>query len=78
MSTFEPLIIATAAATGASIAMPEEYNPTMSILLSVLGISSGAYSLYLARQNQADAALNASMASIMFSLLALAKSLGLV
>ena len=78
MSTFEPLIIATAAATGASIAMPEEYNPTMSILLSVLGISSGVYSQHLARQNQADAALNASMASIMFSLLSLAKSLGLV
>ena len=78
MSTYEPLIIATTAATGASIAMPEEYSPTMSLLLSVLGISSAVYSQHLARQNQADAALNASMASIMFSLLSLAKSLGLV
>ncbi len=78
MSIYEPLIIATTAATGASIAMPEEYSPTMSLLLSVLGISSAVYSQHLARQNQADAALNARMASIMFSLLSLAKSLGLV
>ena len=78
MSIYEPLIIATTAATGASIAMPEKYNPTMSLLLSVLGISSGLYSLYLARQNQTDAALNASLASITFSLLSLAKSLKLL
>ena len=78
MSIYEPLIIATTAATGASIAMPEKYNPAMSLLLSVLGISSGLYGLYLARQNQTDAALNASLASITFSLLSLAKSLGLL
>ncbi len=78
MSTYEPLIIATVAAAGASIAMPEEANPAMSLLFAMLAAVSGVYSQHLARQNQADAALNASMASIMFGLLSTVKALGLL
>lgn len=78
MSIYEPLIIATAAATGAALAMPEEDNTAMSLLFAMLAAVSGMYSQHLARQNQADAALNVSMASTLFGLLSTVKALGLL
>ena len=78
MSIYEPLIIATTVATGASLAMPEEYNPAMSLLFAMLAAVSGVYGQHLARQNQADAALNVSMASIVFGLLSTVKALGIL
>jgi len=78
MSIYEPLIIATTAASGASLAMPREYNHVMSILLAVLGVSAGMYGIHLARQDQLEAALVADMTSIVLDMLSIAKALGLV
>ena len=75
---YEPLIIATTVATGASLAIPEEYDQAFSTLLSVLSVSAGMYGLHMARQDQSEAAFSSGMASVIFSLLNLAKSLGLV
>jgi len=78
VSMYEPLIIAATAATGVSLATPKEYDPALSLLLSVFGIGAGLYSIHLATQDQPEAALSAGMTSVMFGLLNLAKSLGLV
>lgn len=77
MSLYEPLIIATAAASGASLIVPEKYDDTMSLLLAMLAGVSKMYGLHLESQGQANAALNATMASIMFGVLSAAKVLKL-
>lgn len=72
----EPLLIAAPIATGVSLAIPDEYSPSLSVLLSSLGVGCGIIGMYLAREGQPAPAWG--MASTMFSLLSIAKSLGLI
>lgn len=72
----EALFFVAPIATGVSLALPKEYSTEFSILLSVLGINSGIINTYLTREGQPDPAWG--MASMMFSLLALVTSLGLI
>jgi len=73
----EALRIAAPAAIGVSLAVPKEYSHSLSALLSSLGIGCGIIGMYLTREGQLETA-PWSMASIMFSLLSLAKSLELI
>jgi len=72
----ETLLIAAPIATGVSLAIPEEYSPELSIILSSLGVSCGIIGMYMTREGQPNPAWG--MASTMFSLLSIAKSLGLI
>jgi len=63
-------------ATGVSLALPKKYSPELSVLLSSLGVSCGIIGMYLEREGQPAPAW--SMASIMFGLLSIAKSLELM
>jgi len=76
MAMSEALIIAAPAALGVSLAIPKEYSPALSVLLSSLGVSCGIIGVYLTGEGRPAASW--SMASIMFSLLSLAKSLELL
>jgi len=73
----EALFLAAPIATGMSLAVPKEYSHALSVLLSSLGISCGIIGVYLAREGELETA-PWGMASIMFSLLSLVKSLALI
>jgi len=73
----EALFVAAPMATGMSLALPKEYSHALSVLLSSLGIGCGIIGVYLAREGQLETA-SWSMASTMFSLLSLVKSLELI
>ena len=77
MAVSEVLIIAAPAAVGVSLAAPEEYSPALSVLLSSLGVGCGIISLNLTREGQLETAM-AFMASIMFGLLSIAKTLKVI
>jgi len=73
----ETLLIAAPMATGVSLAVPKEYSHALSVLFSSLGVGCGIIGLYLAREGEMETA-PWGMASVMFSLLSLVKSLELI
>jgi len=74
----EALIIAVPAAVGLSLVVPKESTPALTFLLASLSTGFGLMGLNLARKGQFESALTWDMASMMLSLLSLAKSLELI
>jgi len=78
MQMSEALIIAVPAAVGLTIIAPKKSTPAITFLLASLSTGFGLMSLNLDREGQYEAALTFDMASMMLSLLSLAKSLELI
>jgi len=72
------LIIAVPAAAGLSLIVPKKSTPALTFLLASLSAASGITGLKLAREGKFETAMTWDIAAMMFSLLSLAKSLGLI